>query len=264
LATLLHQLTTVTYLAASITAVLGLALRAPRLSRAAVGVLVLGTVVHMGAFWGLHEIDPTPALTELPMAISLTTWLAALFFIGVLVWIKSLGLVVVVAPAAFLGAFLASVTLPRVGRIAPDASPLWSHLHVLLSSAGLALVGVAGAAGLLYLIHHRSIKRKRGVVFGPAMPSLEALDRVNTLAVTLGCLLLGLGLLTGMAWVRAAQGELWPGGFHANATLVAWVIYAGIVVLRFAGSPSARRAALHSAVGFSVMLVAVVGVRLLS
>ena len=106
-----------------------------------------------------------------------------------------------------------AAALPRVGRVAPEASPLWSHLHVLLSSAGLAMVGVAGAAGLLYVIHHRSIKRKRGVVFGPAMPSLEALDRVNALAVTLGFLLLGLGLLTGMAWVNAAQGELWPGGF---------------------------------------------------
>ncbi|MDX1650575.1 MAG: cytochrome c biogenesis protein CcsA, partial [Myxococcota bacterium] len=141
---------------------------------------------------------------------------------------------------------------------------LWSHLHVVLASAGLALVGVAAAAGLLYLAHHRRIKARRRGPWGAALPPLEALDRVNTLALSLGFLLLSLGVLTGVAWVRASTGRFWPGDVHANATLAAWIVYAAMVGLRFGGHQGARRSAVTSAAGFALLLTAVVGVEVLS
>jgi ABC-type uncharacterized transport system permease subunit len=135
---------------------------------------------------------------------------------------------------------------------------------VLLASAGLALLGLAGAAGVLYLVHHRAIKAKRPGPLRVPLPSLESLDRVNVLALGAGFLLLTLGLLSGVAWVQATEQRLWPGGLHAQATALAWALYAVLVAARFGAPLGARQAALSSAAGFAVLLVAVVGLEIVS
>jgi len=63
--------------------------------------------------------------------------------------------------------------------------------------------------------------------------------------------------------VAESEGRLWPGGLHANATLAAWALYAAIAVLRFGLHESARRTALQSALGFALLLISVVGLRVL-
>ncbi len=260
----LHQITAATYLLAAVVAVLGLVVPAPRASRVAVGALGLGLLLHTLAFLSLHAQAQPPAFTELPMALSLMAWLGTLSFLLLLLVVRGAGLVVLVAPLAFAGSFAESLALPGVVDDLTRASPLWSHLHVLLASAGLALLGLAGAAGVLYVVHHRAIKAKRAAALRLPLPSLETLDRVNALALTLGFLLLSLGVLTGVAWVEAAEQRMWPGGWHANATLAAWLIYAVVVGARFGAHQGARQSALSSVAGFVVLVVAVVGAGMLA
>jgi len=237
--------------------------RSRRLLQAAIALLVLGALLHTLAFWHLHAMKPTPALTELPVALSLMAWIGAVFYLLLLLRVKGAGLAALVAPAAFLGAFTASLQLPG-GSPAVQQHPLWSHLHVLLASGGFALLGVAGAAGVLYVAHDREIKGKRRSAVRSTLPALETLDRVNGLALAVGYLLLSLGMVTGIVWVYASEARLWPGTWHANATLVAWIVYAAVLYARFGANQGSRRSALQSAVGFGVLLVAVLGVGLLS
>ena len=259
----LKELAAACYLAASVAAAVGLLLPSAGAARGAVIGLIVGAVLHGGSFWQIHARPSPPPLTDLPMAVSLTAWIGTIFYLILLLRVRGRGLSVLVAPLAFLGVVVASVAPPGAEVPSPGGA-LWSHLHVVLASAGLALVGVAGAAGLLYLAHHRAIKAKRRGGLGAGMPSLEALDRVNTLSLSLGFLLLSLGVLTGVAWVRAATGSFWPGNVHANATLAAWIVYAAVVAVRFSAHPGARRSAVTSAVGFALLLTAVVGVEVLS
>jgi ABC-type uncharacterized transport system permease subunit len=258
----LHIATAAAYLCAAIAAVAGLGLRSLAAQRAAVAVIALGALLHAAAFWALHAEAPTPSLTELPLAASLMAWLTVVSYLALLVRLRGLALAALVAPAAFLGAFAGTLWLPiRVGG--EQLHPLIAHLHVVLASAGFALLGVAGAAGALYLVHHRSIKAKRHGAAQSSLPSLESLDRANGAALALGFTLLTLGVLTGVLWVLESEGRLWPGGVHANATLAAWGLYAAVAVLRFGLHESARRAALQSALGFALLLLTVVGVRVL-
>src|SRR3990172_4953656 len=149
----LHQWTAAAYLAASVAAVVGLGVRARRWLRFGVWLLALAAVLHGLAFFELHLLTPTPALTELPLAVSLAAWLLALSFLALPLRVPGRGLAVIVAPAAFLSTVFAAFSASAPGAPEPG-SALWSHLHVLLASGGLALLGVAGAAGLLYLVHH--------------------------------------------------------------------------------------------------------------
>jgi ABC-type transport system involved in cytochrome c biogenesis permease subunit len=241
--------------------VTGLGVRAGRWLTIGVGLLVLAAALHGVAFFELHRHQPTPPLTELSLAVSLAAWLLVLSFLVLQLRLRTRGLAVLVAPAAFLGSVFAAFSAVAPGS-GETGSALWSHLHVLLASGGLALLGVAGASGALYLIHHRALKLHR---VGPrsALPSLENLDRANALASALGFLLLSLGVLTGVLWVEAREGRLWPGGLHANATLVVWLIYAALMIARLAARQGARQSAAGATVGFALLLVAVIGVGVL-
>jgi len=255
----LHTWTALTYLAATAVAAVAMAGQMHRGVDAGVGLLGFGAALHVVAIWRLHSMDPVPRLTDLPFAVSLMGLLAVTFYLGLLFFVRGRGLVVAVAPLAFLGEIFASFGLDSVSDAADAAHPVWSHLHVLLASAGLAVLGLAGASGLLYLVRDRQLKAKRRTVPHSELPSLEALDRMNAIALALGFLLLTAGLGTGILWINARTGGFWPGGWHASATLVAWVTYASIVAVRFGHPRSARSAAAGAAAAFAILVVAVIG-----
>ena len=258
----LHALTELIYLTAAVLATLGLALPQARLSRAAVFALGGGALVHAAAFFQVHEFRIPPQISGLPGAVSLAAWLGTLFFLALVRRPRLRGLVVIVAPAAFLGVFFGS------GGLTPPAArgelPIWAQAHVLLASAGFALLGVAGAAGVLFLVQRRSLKRKQRGPRQLALPPLEALDRVNALAVSVGFLLLSLALVTGVLWTLEREGQLWPRSPHASAALVAWGIYALLVGSRWLARQGATRAAQSAVAGFAILLVAVLGAGVLS
>lgn len=261
----LHQIAAALYLAAGIGSLLGMMLPEPRMSRGGVWGLVLGAVVHGFAFATLHQLDPPPPLTFLPLAISLMAWMAVIALLVLMSRVRLPALPAVVGPVAFLAVFTAALRLPHSG--AADFSATGGglpHAHVLLASAGLALLGLAGLAGLFFLAEHRRLKGKRFHGSRLALPSLEALDRVNALSLAVGFPLLTLGVLTGMLWQQGALGALWTGGTHETWTALAWVIYAGIVAVRFGAGQGARQAAASAVAGFAFLVFAVVGVRMLA
>lgn len=260
----LQQLTAAIYLLAALLAGLGVVLPSARMGRAAVGALLGGALVHGVAFAALHGADPTPPLTDPPAAISFMAWTGVLFFLALMRKARLAGLVILVAPLAFIGVFFAALRIPDAAPSGIAASGSWPHAHVLLAGAGMALLGVAGLAGLLFLAEHRRLKAKRPISGGVRLPSLEALDGVNVVALTVGFPLLTLGVVTGMLWLRDTSGAIWSGSAHELWSVIAWVIYAVLAATRFWASQSGRQAALSAVAGFAFLLFAVVGVGLLA
>jgi ABC-type uncharacterized transport system permease subunit len=252
------------YLAAGVGALLGIALPSARISRGALWGLGLGAGVHALAFATLHRLDPVPQLTSLPVAISVMVW-GAVISLLIFMWrVKVAGLAAVLGPVAFLGVFLSSLQVPGVTESAFSEGGSVPHLHVLLSSAGLGLLGVAGVAGIFFLAEHSRIKHKHPPSSGLKLPSLEALDRINVVSLAIGFPLLTLGVLTGAAWVHSVNGVAWTGSGHEAWTMVAWGIYAGLAAARFVGHQGARQAAASAVASFVFLLFAVVGVGLIS
>ncbi len=259
----LHHLVAGLYLAAGIVAAAGLALGQPRILRLAVGGLLIGVVIHGACFPLLHTVSPTPALTEAAPAVSFMAWVGALAFLVLLWRLRLAGLVVLVAPMAFLGVLLASLRRKGSAGAAMAASGSVPHAHVLLASAGLALLGLACLAGILFLTEHRRLKRKQSISAGHSLPSLEALDRVNAVALAVGFTLLTLGVIAGAFWVQTVHGAPWSGSAHEAGSMLAWSVYAVLVVLRFGAHQGARQCA-ASAVGGFAILFAVIGVGLIT
>jgi ABC-type uncharacterized transport system permease subunit len=257
----LLQITAVAYLVAGIAAASGLALARGTLLRAGVVVLVGAAGLHGLSFSLLHTADPTPPLTDSASALSLMAWIGTVSFLLLLLRFRVAGLISLVAPIAFVSVFYATLRLPHA-LPAEAASGSVPHAHVLLASAGLALLGLAGLAGALFLAEHRRLKRKRPLAAGSPLPSLEALDRVNALALAIGFPMLTLGVVTGALWVQQMHGAPFRGTAHETWCLLAWAVYAVLVALRFGAQLPARRCAISAAAGFLFASFAVIGVEL--
>ncbi len=260
----LEQLTSAVYLGAGLVSGAALALAAPRLQRAAVALLAIGVLAHGVGFSLLHGAEPPPPLTDLPTAISFMAWVGTLFFLLLLLRARLQGLIVVIGPVSFLAVFAAA---GRGAVAAPSdfgGGGSWPHFHVLLSSAGLSMLGLAALAGGLFLAEHRRLKTRRPLPARLPLPSLEALDRTNAVALAVGFPLLTLGVVTGMIWVYTVSGRLWLATPHQLLSVVAWAVYAWLAAARFGSNQGARQAAASAVLGFAFLFTAVIGLELLS
>ena len=258
-----HQIAAALYLAAGVGALAGVVVRSDRMERGAAVGLALGALVQGAAFATLHRLENAPPVTDLPMAVSLMGWMVVLALLALMWRLRIPALAAVIGPVAFLAVFVGALHLVDRPQEGIAASGSWPHVHVLLGSAGLGLLGLAGIAGGFFLVEHRRLKSKRGIGQGGVLPSLEALDRVNAISLAAGFPLLTLGLMTGMLWLQAVQGRFWSGTSHEVWMLIAWGIYAGLALSRFVGHQGARQAAASAVAGFAFLVFAVVGVGVL-
>jgi ABC-type uncharacterized transport system permease subunit len=259
----LHQLTAAAYLAACVAAGVGVTLGSARATRITVALLAAGAVVHAGAFSMLHRATPPPPLTDFASALSFMAWIGVLAYLALLRRARVSGLAVLVAPMAFLGVFFGALRLPEASIATTAGSGSVPHAHVLLASAGLALLGLAGLAGALFLAEHRRLKHHRPLARSP-LPSLEALDRAGALALAIGFPLLTLGVITGGMWVYATHGSVLTGSAHEIAALLAWGVYVALAYQRLVARRGAHRCAVSALLGFALLSAAVLGVELLA
>ncbi len=196
------HITAALYLLAGLAGISAIALPGARFGRATRWLLAAGALLHGVAFARLHTLPHPPQLTDLPSAVSLAAWLAVIVSLLLLRGGRLEGLAVLVSPLAFLGVFYESFALYATVPAATAEAGSWPHLHVILASAGLALLGVAGLAGALFLAEDRALKSKRIPALRRGLPSLEALDRVNAMTIATGFPLLTCGVIAGMLWTR--------------------------------------------------------------
>lgn len=265
-----EQLAAALYLAAGLGALLGLAMPETRMLRGARIGLALGALAQLVALATLHRLEPAPRLTDLDQAVAFTTLVGVLLFLVLSTRYRLPGFVPPLAFTAFFTVFAKTLSTPGVragasSRFAQEtAGGSLPHAHVLLASAGLAALGLAGLAGLFYLLEHRGLKRRRSLRRRIPLPSLEALDRVSRTSLILGFALLTVGVVTGALWLEAESDRFWSGTHHELWTAIAWIVYLVLVLMRFAGRQGARQAAASAVCGFAFLLFAVVGVGLLA
>jgi ABC-type uncharacterized transport system permease subunit len=263
----LYQLAAVAYLASALAGGYGIGLSHLKARRFGVAVMGAGWLMHGLGLAFMHQMPERPPLSEWSPAMSLTVWLTVLFFLLLRLRMRISGMVVFVAPPAFLGMVFTCLWLPTSGSVHPD-SGFWSHAHIMLATSGLALLTVASAAGGLFIFANRLLKDRRPAARRIGLPSLEALDRVNLVALSVGFPLLTLGLITGILFSLAEHEKVVANMPHAIGTFLAWVVYVALVAARFGVGLKSRQAPLGAAksaiAGFVVLLIAVVGMRFLA
>lgn len=256
----LFHSTAALYLLAGFAALIGVAVPKVRFGSAVAWLLAAGAILHGIALARLHTLPNPPQLTDTPSAIALAAWLAVLVSLALMRSRRLEGLAMLVSPLAFAGVLYESFALNAYAPGVAAEAGSWPHLHVILTSAGLALLGVAGLAGTLFLAEDRALKAKRAPALRRSLPSLEALDRVNAMTLAAGFPLLSCGVIAGMLWTQGETGHLFVGGAHAVWSVIAWAIYLALVVARFVAGRRGREAAVFAAIGFAFLLFVVIGI----
>jgi len=141
----------------------------------------------------------------------------------------------------------------------------WSWVHRVTAYGGAAAFAVAGAVGAMYLIANHTLRAKR-LNPGAGLGSLERLEHITLVSVTLGFALLTIGSVTGLVWVlegRNTLGPKWYAQPKVLLTFIAWLVYALVlhspINPRFRG----RKTAMLSVLGFALVVGVLIAVQLM-
>ncbi len=212
-----------------------------------VGFLVMDFVVSGHAPFG--DIHQTLAVLSLLISVA---YLAAALRYRVLV----LGAFITpVALLLFLGAGLGRT----VGQMPEHVRSALLPIHVALSVLGIVAFALAFAAAVAYMIEERLLRRKQLTGVFQRLPPLDQLDSLGFRLVTIGFPLLTLGIVTGTIWAVRLDPSAPVISTTEGFAVLAWLVFAGVLLLRVAAGWRGRRAAIGTIMGFLCAMAVLVG-----
>ena len=190
-------------------------------------------------------------------------------------------------PMALVCVAFASFVLPdRLQNAAPLVPALRSswlvmHVSVIMMSYAALLVGSLLSLAVLWTQraqplelrgssigsggYQRSLVTSSGPVRLEAAPMAlgEQLDNLSYRTITVGFLLLTVGIISGAVWANEAWGSWWSWDPKETWALICWLVYAAYLHTRLTRGWQGRRPALVAVAGLVVISVCYIGVNLL-
>jgi ABC-type transport system involved in cytochrome c biogenesis permease subunit len=258
----MHLLPLLLYAAAAVAYIAHFAWREPRVGRLATATLGSGVLAHTFLI-GMQTVQEGHApLVGTSAAISAFVWLLGLSYLYIELTSdeRSMGAFVAVLLVALdvMPAFDSSVIGARPAVL---QSPLFT-IHVVTMLFAYASLALACVLGVTYVLLFKEIKAKHLGFFYARLPSLQALDVMNSRAVTVGWIFLTAGLAIGGIWASQLHSSPDPrvqamsvGDPKILVALLSWCVYSFALFARRAIGWSGRRAAYLSAIGFVIVLL---------
>jgi ABC-type transport system involved in cytochrome c biogenesis permease subunit len=165
----------------------------------------------------------------------------------------------IVLALVLLAAFIGRPTPYSTGPEGIETGAFWLRLHVLLFVLAATGVSVAFVASIMYLVQAKRLKAKMLPTEGLKVLSLERLERMNRLGITLAFPLLTVGALVGVALLIKEKDRLtgWTDS-RIIASLLLWIVFGLVLYLRHGFRVSGRRVALVTIMAFAILLLSLV------
>nr|YP_009530523.1 putative heme transporter [Paulinella micropora]AXY63212.1 putative heme transporter [Paulinella micropora] len=172
--------------------------------------------------------------------------------------------------------------LQEASPLVPALRSSWlvMHVSVIMASYAALLVGSILSAAILF-IDHRTPIELRGNSIGSggyrqstsssnSLLSLssvhigygEQIDNLSYRTITVGFLLLSLGIVSGAVWANEAWGSWWSWDPKETWALICWLVYASYLHVRLNRGWHGRKPALLAVGGFGVIAICYIGVNL--
>jgi cytochrome c-type biogenesis protein CcsB len=175
--------------------------------------------------------------------------------------------------------------LQQASPLVPALRSSWlvMHVSVIMLSYAALLVGSLLSLAVLFTDRDQGLKLRsssigsggfrqaRLVSDGPGALALtstefsisEQLDSLSYRTITVGFLLLSVGLVSGAVWANEAWGSWWSWDPKETWALICWLVYAAYLHTRLIRGWQGRRPAVVASVGLVVIAVCYIGVNLL-
>lgn len=230
-------------------------------------LLLVGFGLHTGAMLLRgFRLDRCP-ITNLYEASTFVMWTIVGVYLVIGVWSR----------LRFLGAF-ASPLLFGIGVFAlmpgfdassgagrPDVPGPITSAHAALMALSYGAFGLSAIAALMYLTQERNLKfHKLKAVFS-LMPPIQRLEIATGRLMIAGFALLSIGLVVGGFGLRHIQDSAtYRGDPKIIWTVVVWLVYVGLILMRWKFAQRGRRFAMGVIGSFAFILLTFWGSNMLS
>ncbi|MFP4168023.1 MAG: cytochrome c biogenesis protein CcsA [Desulfonatronovibrionaceae bacterium] len=252
------------YFAGSVLYLSGFMAGRKKVKKTAVTLAVIGFVLHSFDLAVKLYLPSAQALTQNQFYFSLLAWVFILVYFALWWRIRLEFLALTAAPLALV-LFTSSLSVSQVKLNVPDTlSWLWFCLHIGSLFLSMGLLAMACGAGIAYLFLERKIKTKSPLgAFSREMPSLNAFDLVNRLAVLWGFPLFTLGLLAGYTWAAIAWDRVFSWDPKEVVTIGVWFVFGYLFHQRIALGWQGKKPAKLAIFLFAVSVVSLLGINYL-
>lgn len=133
------------------------------------------------------------------------------------------------------------------------------HLTLVISSC--VVFTISFVTGVAFLMQENQLKARRLTSFVRKLPSLETMDSVHYKVLTVGFLLLSLGMIAGAILSKDIVGRFFSADPHEVGALVTWTLYAVFLNVRARAGWRGRKAIILSILGFAAVMLTFLGLK---
>jgi HemX protein len=204
-------------------------------------------------------------ITNLYEVTTFVTWTIVGAYLLVGLWSRLRFLGAFASPVLFgIGVFALMPGLDRQSGTS-TADPLWISLHASLMALSYGAFGLSSVAALMYLTQEHNLKFHKLRAIISLMPPIQRLEAVVGWLLLGGFILLTIGLaLGGYDLAHSSRSGESHGDLKIIWSAVVWMIYLGLIVMRWRFSQGGRRFAIGAIGSFVFVLLTFWGSNLLS
>ena len=229
-------------------------------------LLLLAFGLHTGAM-ALRgfSLNHCP-VTNLYEATIFVMWTSVALYLLVGLWSRLRFLGAFASPGLFaLGVFALMPSLDATHNPRPELPPAWTSLHAALMSLSYGAFGLSSVAAVMYLTQERNLKFHKLQAIFSLMPPIQRLEIAVARLLLAGFILLTLGLATGVVDLTQINNpETYRGDPKIVWSALVWLLYLGLLVMRWKFSQGGRRFALGAIGSFVFVLLTFWGTNVLS
>lgn len=157
---------------------------------------------------------------------------------------------------------LATIWIEQPERALDGFDPsAWVQFHIFVSVLTYALLTIGAVAGLAVVLQERALKQKRPSRLTRLLPSVADGERIQVGLLTAGAVVLGCGLLSGMAAQFFQTGDLIEVSHKTALSVATFAIIVILLAVHIRTGIRGRRAARYVLVAYLLITLAYPGVK---
>jgi len=230
-------------------------------------LLLLGAfVLHTSAMVlrGIREKQcPVSNLYE---TTTFLMWTIVALYLLIGAWSRLRFLGAFASPVLFgIGVFALMPSLDTARGTIAEPARIWTSIHAAVLSLSYGAFGLSAAAALMYISQERNLKFNKLRAILSLLPPIQRLEVAVGRLLFAGFVLLTIGLAVGMfALGHLSNMQAYRGDPKIVWSVVVWLLYAGLVIMRWKFAQGGRRFALGAIGSFVFVLLTFWGSNLLS
>lgn len=149
----------------------------------------------------------------------------------------------------------------ETGHLLAAAPGFWVQFHIAVSVTTYALLTIAAVAGLAVMVQERALKAKRPTALTRLLPSAVDGEALQLHLLKLSAVVLGLGLVTGMASTWISQGVLLAFDHKTMFALLGFAVICILLLVHYRTGVGGRRAARWVLLAYLLLTLGYPGVK---